>query len=169
MRITKKFFVNFLLSNLNDVQITSIADGDSLRYSSALSKWINIAIAARLLEASATADATTTSATDVLMTGMQLVNPPAGVYFVEFSGSFDHSNQSVPITFSIYVGGSQLAHTVRTCTTRTNAIGANSCTQTGATNAKVTVNGSQNIEIRWNRGSAGTGTVHQRTLNADLA
>lgn len=114
-------------------------------------------------EASATADTTTTSASDVLMSGMTYT-PAAGVYLVWFTTTLDHSNQSVPITVSIYVGGVQVAGSARAVITRTNAIGANSCTASVSTQAKVTVNGSQAIEVRWNRGNAGTATAHQRTF-----
>lgn len=114
-------------------------------------------------EATATADATTTSASDVLMTSMTLT-PAAGTYMVWFSAWFDHSAQVTPITVSIYSGGSQLTHSVRQVETTTNAIGSQSLSSNLSTQGKVTVNGSQAIEIRWNRGSTGTGTVHQRSM-----
>lgn len=116
-------------------------------------------------EVSATADTTTTSAVDVRINGMVNTSPPAGVYLVWFDTTVDHSNQSVPITVSIYVGGVQVAASVRSVITRTNALGANSCTACISTRAKVTVNGSQDIEVKWNRGNAGTATAHQRTFS----
>lgn len=115
-------------------------------------------------EVSATADTTTTSSTDVLLNAMT-ITPTSGTYLVWFTTTIDHSNQSIPITFSIYAGGTQKADSVRAVITRPNAIGANSLTATVSTQGQVVVNGSQAVEIRWNRGSAGTGTAHQRTLN----
>lgn len=114
-------------------------------------------------EVSATADATTTSTTDVLMTGMT-ITPVAGTYLVVFSGYVDHSAQSVAVPISIYVGGAQKADSVRAPVPRFNGVGANTLSPVVATNGIVTVNGSQAIEIRW-KVASGTGTVHQRTLD----
>lgn len=114
-------------------------------------------------EVSATADATTTSTTDVLMTGMT-ITPPAGNYLVWFSTTVDHSAQSVAVVISIYSGGTLKTDSVRSPVPRFNGIGANSLTPMASTNGVVTVNGAQAIEIRWKTAS-GTATAHQRTLN----
>lgn len=114
-------------------------------------------------EVSATADATTTSAADVLMTGMTST-PVAGTYMVVFSGGVDHSNQNVAVVVSIYVGGALKTDSVRSPIPRFNGVSANSLTPIVTTNGIVTVNGSQAIEIRWKTAS-GTATVHQRTLD----
>lgn len=115
-------------------------------------------------EATATADTTTTSATYVLMDSMTKT-PPAGTYLVWFSTTVEHSNQSVAVNVSLYVGGVQDTDTERSPVTRTNAIGANACPSVVAINAKVVVNGSQAIEVRWNRASAGTATARERTMD----
>lgn len=114
-------------------------------------------------EASATVDVTTTSTTDVLVTGMTLT-PPAGTYLVWFSGGADHSAQSVAVVVSIYVGGVLKTDSVRSPVPRFNGVGANTLTPIAVTNGRVTVNGAQAIEIRWKTAS-GTATMHQRTLN----
>lgn len=114
-------------------------------------------------EVSATADATTTSTTDVLMTSMT-ITPTSGKYFVSFSGCVDHSAQSVAVVGSIYSGGSRKADSERSIVPRFNGIGANSLSPCMAINGVVTVNGSQAIEIRWKTAS-GTATVHTRTLD----
>lgn len=114
-------------------------------------------------EAAASADTTTTSTTDVLMNAMTLT-PVAGTYLAFFSTYVDHSAQSVAVSVSIYVGGVQDAESVRAPVPRFNALGANSLSPCVATNALVTVNGSQAIEARWKTAS-GTATAHQRTLN----
>lgn len=114
-------------------------------------------------EVFATADATTTSTTDVLMTSMT-ITPVSGDYLVWFSGGVDHSNQSVAVVVSIYSGGTLKTDSVRSPVPRFNGVGANTLTPICATQGKVTVNGAQAIEIRWKTAS-GTATVHQRTLN----
>lgn len=113
---------------------------------------------------SATADTTTTSATYVLMDSMT-ITPVAGTYLVLFDTTVDHSNQSVAVAVGIYVGGSLITDSPRAVITRTNAIGANSCTACVSIHSVVTVNGSQAIEGRWHRSTAGTATAHQRTMS----
>lgn len=106
-------------------------------------------------QATATADTTTTSAVDVLVTGMTLT-PIAGTYLVWFDSGMEISGAGT-ISVSIYFGGVQVADSVRTL--RPGAAAPTSATSI----AKVTVNGSQAIEARWNV-TAGTGTAHQRNL-----
>ena len=69
------------------------------------------------LQASATTDTTTTSATDVAVAGMTLT-PGAGDYLVWFSGSIENnvtgSNETDYV--SLYVNGVQVAHTEREVT-----------------------------------------------------
>lgn len=114
-------------------------------------------------EAAASADTTTTSTTDVLINAMTLT-PAAGSYIAWFSTTVDHSAQNVAVVISLYVGGVLDAESVRGPIPRTNALGAITMSPTVATNALVTVNGSQAIEARWKTAS-GTATAHQRTLN----
>lgn len=113
-------------------------------------------------EVTATADTTTTSTSDVLINAMT-ITPPAGTYLTWFSTSVDHSNQSVAIVLSIYVGGVLQTASVRSPITRPNALGANSLTQSVGIQTKVVANGSQAIEARWKTAS-GTATSHQRTI-----
>jgi hypothetical protein len=114
-------------------------------------------------EVSATSAATTTSTTDVLMTTMT-ITPVAGTYLVVFSGWFTQSAGGDQIIFSIYVGGTQKADSIRNIQPfSSSAFGANQNTA-AATNGIVTVNGSQAIAIEWHV-SAGTGTVTNRTLD----
>lgn len=113
--------------------------------------------------ATATADTTTTSTTDVLINSMT-ITPTAGTYLAFFSSTIDHSNQNVAVVVSLYAGGVQSADTVRGPIPRTNAIGAITMSMDVAINSLVTVNGTQAVEIRW-KTSAGTATMHQRTLN----
>jgi hypothetical protein len=107
--------------------------------------------------ATATADTTTTSSSDVLVNSMTKT-PASGNYLVWFSGSVEHPTNSASIFMSIYAGGTQAAYSEvlykrgnQTVSTPFNCV------------AKVTVNGSQAIEGRW-RTNTGTATMHQRSL-----
>jgi len=119
-----------------------------------------LSVLASLLNASiteATGDITTTSATDVVATGMS-ATPAAGTYLVWFGSSMQSSNGAAIMHTSIYSGGTQVAASQRT----TDAPGTNEATSF-MTMALVTVNGAQAIDGRW-RTSAGTATMHERQL-----
>lgn len=106
----------------------------------------------------ATGDITTTSTTDVIATSM-IETPVAGTYMVEFSGSVDHGTNGATIELSIHVDGAQQASSERRFMRGNQNISSPfSC------KARVTVNGTEQIEGRW-RVSSGTGTMHERTLD----
>lgn len=110
-------------------------------------------------EVSFAANITTTSATDVLLTGMTQT-PVAGIYFVCFSTWLTHSTAAATATISIYVGGVLNTATIRTVIPFPGGLLTPATLDVlVATNAIVTVNGSQAIEIRW-KTSAGTATAH---------
>lgn len=100
---------------------------------------------------------TTTSTTDVLMTGMTLT-PPAGTYQVYFTTSVSHGSNGAMINMALYAGGVELANS-QTQTTPRVAVGLNAAALTlnQSVIGEVTVDGSQAIEIRWNT-STGTAT-----------
>jgi hypothetical protein len=106
---------------------------------------------------------TTTSATDVVMTGMT-TTPAAGTYLVVFSSWFTHSNGNATVTFSIYAGASQSAGSIRTTTPFEGSIGSANNGKEAGTNAIVTVNGSQAIALEWHT-SAATATAHDGTMD----
>lgn len=118
----------------------------------------------RSIEVSATADATTTSGTQALLTTMT-VTPSAGTYLVWFSTSVVSNGTNCTSTFGLYVGG-----TLKADSSRTNqpydggTLAATTATAGVAINGIVTVNGSQAVEIHWST-AGGTATCHQRTLN----
>ena len=116
------------------------------------------------VEAVATSDTTTTSATDSLLNSMT-ITPLAGVYQVWFSTSGTNSSNGGITYYSVYVGGTQVASSERRVTSLIAGIVIGNAPNevAVATQALVSVNGSQAIEIRWRR-SAGTSTTHQRTL-----
>ena len=67
---------------------------------------------ADISQATATADTTTTSATDVAVAGMTLT-PGAGDYLIWFSGSVEGSATNSTQNVSLYVNGAQVAHSER--------------------------------------------------------
>jgi len=99
---------------------------------------------------------TTTSTTDVLMTG-QTVTPVAGDYLVWFSGEVFGSVNGGLISASIYFGGVQEAASARTVHGNQNENRVIACM------GKATLNGSQAIEVRW-KTSAGTASCTRRQL-----
>lgn len=115
-------------------------------------------------EASATADATTNSGTDSLLTGMT-DTPVAGTYLVWFSTTITSPTAGAAISISIYVGGVQKADSLRKIIPFSGGTLTSGNARGGVfTNGVVTVNGSQAIEIRWST-SSGTMTSGPRTLN----
>lgn len=106
---------------------------------------------------------TTTSTTDVVLTGMT-ITPISGTYLVMFSTWLTASAASNVHTMSIYVNGVQNAGSIRAAIPFSSASLAATQDIPLSTNAIVTVNGSQAIDIRW-RTSAGTATAHNGTLD----
>jgi hypothetical protein len=116
--------------------------------------------AANSTQVSATANDTTTSASDVLVASMT-ITPGAGNYRVWFSSSFEGSSSGSREYVSLYVNGVQLAHTEREIFQESSIPGTSFNV---ATHAYITgVQASQAIEVRW-RTTAGTATMHERTL-----
>lgn len=116
------------------------------------------------LEATSTTNATTTSGTDALMTGMTLT-PIAGTYMAIFSSVVQSSGAGQGVTVSIYSGGTQDATSIRDAAPFDG--GTLSSTQASCgimTHGIYTVNGSQAITIEWHV-SGGTATVFQRKLS----
>lgn len=106
---------------------------------------------------------TTTSTSDVVLTGMT-TTPASGTYLVVFSSWFTHSNGNDTVTVSIYSGGVQSAGTIRTTVPFTGAVGGANNGMEAGTNGIVTVNGSQAIAIEWHTNS-GTATAHNGTMD----
>ena len=99
---------------------------------------------------------TTTSVTDVLMSGMS-TTPSAGEYLVVLAGDLSHNASGGQIYTSIYVAGSQRVGSQRFYQ-RQGAVNGQFVSF-----AKVGVNGAQAIEGRW-RVNSGTGTNYNRQL-----
>lgn len=109
------------------------------------------------LRQASTTTATTTSGTDVVLTGLTHTTPPAGDYMALGFVNCDNSNAGRTITFSMYIGGVQVAESISTITVGTAVDSSyNLC-------LPITVNGSQDVEIRWRR-SANTASAYSRSL-----
>lgn len=117
----------------------------------------------QVTEVSATADATTTSNTPALLTGMT-ITPVPGTYMVWFSSSTTSNGTNCTQTFALYNNGSIKADSSRTIQPYDGGtLAAATATGAVAINAFVTVT-TGTIEIHWST-TGGTATCHQRTLN----
>lgn len=116
-------------------------------------------------EVSATADATTTSATPALLTGITTTLIP-GTYLVWFSASVQSQGTNSTSTFGLYVGGSLKADSARTSQPYDGGtLAAASATAGVAINALITLTAATTVvQIEWST-SAGTSVCHQRTMN----
>jgi hypothetical protein len=108
--------------------------------------------------ATATAQHSTTSTTDILANGMTLT-PASGTYMVWFTGTYDNSVKGNDVICSIYAGGSR-----ENASESVYAPGGNNYKAGFACVARVTVNGSQAIEGKFKAGGA-TASVYARTLS----
>lgn len=116
-----------------------------------------------LTQVTATADTTTTSATDVQMNAMT-ITPGAGDYMVFFSTSIKKSTGSSVQNVSLYVNGAQVTHTDRTHGSDGSYDTGDIYTVPVMISAYVAgVGAGQVIEIKW-KTSAGTATALERTL-----
>lgn len=143
---------------------TTISAGYGLTGGGDLSANRTFAVSLTDSEVSANASITTTSATDILMTGMT-ITPAAGTYLVLFSCSLSGANDDANITSSIYSDGTLKAGSERQVVANVSGGLTNPATTTMSVTAfaVTTVNGSQAIEGRWRR-SAGTATATYRHL-----
>lgn len=114
-------------------------------------------------EITATGTVTTNSGTDAVITSMT-TTPAAGTYLVLFNTDMISNAAGAAITFSIYLGGSQIAATQRKIIPFDGGT-LSSLTARGLATlqALVAVNGSQAIDIRWST-SGGTATLSDRSL-----
>lgn len=116
----------------------------------------NLFLGPKSLEAEATANTTTTSTSFGLVNSMTLT-PPAGTWIAMFSSSVINSLVAQTTIVTLYVGGVQAASTERS-----NKNAGNDPSGV-AFQKRITVNGSQAVEVRW-KVTGGTGTIRQRTL-----
>jgi hypothetical protein len=113
-------------------------------------------------EDSSVTNDTTTSATMSTIVSMNRT-PVSGTYLVAFSSSATGAVGSTVAGFRVSVDGTPITHTLREIFWESS--GADQELSVGIF-AEVTVNGSQEVQIEFNRPSGtGTITVHDRTMN----
>ena len=106
--------------------------------------------------------ATTTSATDVLMTGAQLTGVPAGNYFLSFGTSLQHSSNGAQTFTTIYVGGAAVAGSEQEW--RRGTAQGDVATTHNYAGFPITLASTANVEIRW-RTSSATATSTNRYIS----
>jgi hypothetical protein len=111
---------------------------------------------------SATADVSTTSSTYAQM-GSMTATPASGVYVVTFSGSGNVASGGDDAVYALYSAGSIVQHSERNLSWNGGAH-ANALEMAMYTQAVVTVNGSQVIEMRYKTTSGSAFTVHGRSM-----
>jgi len=110
----------------------------------------------------ATADTTTTSATDTAVNSMT-TTPVAGTYKVTFVGSVDHASNNASIFMSIFGGGAKVTGSERRFK---RGAGQGDVTVPFTCRAKITVDGTQAIDGCW-RTDGGTATMHERQISIE--
>ena len=95
---------------------------------------------------------TTTSATDVLMSGMQLTSIPAGNYLLSFGTSFEHSSNGDQIFTNIYVGGAAVTGGEQHW--RRGAAQGDISSTHNYSGFPITLGTTATVEIRWRTDSA---------------
>jgi hypothetical protein len=84
--------------------------------------------------------------------------PPAGTYVVLFSTSVTQNTATATVFATIYLAGAQVINAQRAWMSGTGTATGNLSTE-----AIVTVNGTQIVDVRW-RVDAGTGTMNQKNM-----
>lgn len=115
-------------------------------------------------EVSATADATTTSGTSALLTGIT-VTLPIGIYLIWFSASTRSNGTNCTQTFGLYVAGVLKTDSARTIQPYDGGtLAAANADGSVAINALITLTTSTVVQVQWST-AGGTATCHQRTMN----
>lgn len=110
-----------------------------------------------------TSTITTTSSTDALMTGMT-TTPASGIYEVLFNCDVQCNNAGGAVSFSIYVGGAQIASSLlKTIPLDGGTLSIGTGRDIVFLLDEVSPNGAQAVEIRWST-SGGTATTSNRKL-----
>lgn len=159
-------FARGLLSATTNVDVSAatapVAGQALVATSGSVASWSNV-VSLNATEVSATADATTTSGTPALLTGMTIAATP-GKYMVWFSASTTSNGTNCTQTFALYNNGTIKADSSRTIQPYDGGtLAAATAVGAVAINAIVTVTAGA-LEIHWST-AGGTATCHQRTLN----
>ncbi len=112
-----------------------------------------------ILQDTAIGDDTIASSTFALLGSMSRT-PPAGTYLLLFTVSADGPGD-VPIGFRVSIAGTPVPHTLRQ---KEDEGSAPDTSYSVMIAASITVNGSELVEIEWNRVGTGTVTAHERNM-----
>ena len=117
-------------------------------------------------QASATTGSTTTETSyTTVMNSMTITDPGAGDYLIWFSGTINSQTNDIAQLSTIFTGGSQVTHTEReswgdeSLTPFTGFVHVSHAYVTGLT-------ATDDIQVFWKSGAAGTSEVDERTLMA---
>lgn len=115
-------------------------------------------------EVSATADATTTSATSALLTGIT-TTLPIGQYLIWFSASNQSDGTNSTANYTLFVGGVSKTDSSRTIQPYDGGtLAAANATGAVAINGLINLTVASVVQIQWST-SGGTSVCHQRTMN----
>lgn len=117
-----------------------------------------------ITEVTDTANATTTSGTDALLTTMTITPTIAGNYMVCFESSITSNAAGAAITYSVYVNGTQQAATVKKMSPLDGGTLSVGSARADASLRKKIAWTTGTIEIRWST-SGGTATCGPRTMD----
>lgn len=118
----------------------------------------------RIREVTATSSTNTTSSTDALLNSMTTGNLPQGTYLILFNADFESNAAGAAISFSYYLGGSQVATSLRKIIPFDGgALSATAARGIAQLQQVITVSGAQAVEVRWSI-SSGTATAAARSL-----
>lgn len=110
------------------------------------------------------ANATTTSGTDAVLTTMTSGNLTAGTYLFNFTSSITSNNAGASVSYSFYLGGTQQPNTLmKTAPFDGGTLSVASARGAAAITYIATLNGSQALEVRWST-TGGTATCGPRTM-----
>jgi hypothetical protein len=146
------------VDHLTDVDTTTTPPsvGNVLRWDG--SNWVPV-VPIDISTLTQTTNTSTTSTSYVVISGMT-TTPASGTYYVSFSSSGDSSTGGDDYYYAIFVGGSIVQHSQR----EASQPGFGNGTMVWFTQATVTVNGAQAVEIRYYTNTGATLTCHERSL-----
>lgn len=119
---------------------------------------------------SASGATTTSSSTPSTIGGMTIIAPVAGKYIANFSGSIYTAGASATGEFGIYIGGTLVSETRRDISCNLTLLGGlvtvslNSIGVGTYSGTEVTLNGSQNIEVKFKSTNGGTIGFNERVF-----
>lgn len=143
------------VAEIGDLAIVDGQPGLYQKFGAGATQWLQFAQSSQNIyyPASASGLTSTSSLTDVLISGMTLT-PPAGTYLVFFQGSATSNAGSVVTFFSVYGGGVKVTNSEITLRQNSGSVKL----PVYLVAIPVTVNGAQAVEIRW-RVSNGTANL----------